>query len=198
MPSTPISGLGIDNVEELGMNMNLKDLSIGHKPMHATTINLPQRKDPVTSIKLSSSPISGTSTGRSLASLASGMSIQPPPPLHHQQVPVVNIVNGRPTLRRRGSLESVMTESSANIQRTKLEDAVRTCGDYGKATSDIVDMLLTLKRKERSLCLFNPDFLKEKVNLALEALATCNESDSDEDDDEDDVDGLDMEYTMRK
>lgn len=205
MPSsTPINGLGIDNVDELGMNINLKDLSIGQKPatLHATTINLPQRKDPVLnhSIKLSSSPISGTSTGRSLASLASGLSIQQPPPPLHQQVPIVNIGNnGRPTLRRRGSLESVMTESSANVQRTKLEDAVRTCGDYGKATSDIVDMLLTLKRKERSLCLFNPDFLKEKVNLALEALATCNESDSeDEDDEEDDVDGLDMEYTMRK
>lgn len=203
MPSsTPISGLGIDNVDELGMNMNLKDLSIGQKPatLHTTTINLPQRKEPVLnhSIKLTSSPISGTSTGRSLASLASGLSIQQPPPLH-QQVPIVNMGNnGRPTLRRRGSLESVMTESSANIQRTKLEDAVRTCGDYGKATSDIVDMLLTLKRKERSLCLFNPDILKEKVNLALEALATCNESDSEEDEDEDDVDGLDMEYTMRK
>lgn len=158
----------------------------------------------LSSPQFSSSPISGTtSTGRSLASLASGLSIQqPPPPLQHQQqqhTPTVNIgQNGRPTLRRRGSLESVMTESSANIQRIKLEDAVRRCGDYGKATADIVDMLLTLKRKERSLCLFNPDFLKEKVDLALEALATCNETDSEDEDDEEDADGLDMEYTMRK
>lgn len=223
--STPINGLGIDNVDELGINMNLKDLSIGHKPatMHTTataTVNLPQRKasdanlNPLhnnnSNVKLSSpqfssSPISGTtSTGRSLASLASGLSIQqPPPPLqqHQHHTPVVNIGhNGRPTLRRRGSLESVMTESSANIQRIKLEHAVRNCGDYGKATTDIVDMLLTLKRKERSLCLFNPDFLKEKVDLALEALATCNETDSEDEDDDDheeDVDGLDMEYSMR-
>lgn len=195
----PINGLGIDNVDELGMNMNMKDLSIGQKAsstLHATTtINLPQRK-------LSSSPKSGTSAGKSLASLASGLSIQPPP---LQQQPIVNMGNnGRPTLRRRGSLESVMTESSANMQRIKLEDAVRNCGDYGKAASDIVDMLLTLKRKERSLCLFNPDFLKEKVDLALEALATCNdtnsedEDDRDDDDDDEDVDGLNMEYTMRK
>jgi hypothetical protein len=45
--STPVSGLGIDNVDELGINMNLKDLSIGQKPasLHtAATINLPQRK----------------------------------------------------------------------------------------------------------------------------------------------------------
>ncbi|CAO3622628.1 unnamed protein product [Mucor hiemalis] len=219
MPSaTPINGLGIDNVDELGINMNLKDLSIGQKSatLHTTTINLPQRKasdvalnhsiTPIhhnaklSSPQFSSSPISGTtSAGRSLASLASGLSIQQPPPLQHQQhTPIVNIgQNGRPTLRRRGSLESVMTESSANIQRIKLEDAVRRCGDYGKATTDIVDMLLTLKRKERSLCLFNPDFLKEKVDLALEALATCNETDSEDEDEEEDADGLDMEYTMR-
>lgn len=181
------------------MNMNLKDLSIGQKPatLHTTTINLPQRK-------LSSSPKSGTSAGKSLASLASGLSIQQPPVQQNiQQHAIVNMGNnGRPTLRRRGSLESVMTESSANIQRVKLEDAVRSCGDYGKAATDIVDMLLTLKRKERSLCLFNLDFLKEKVDLALEALATCNDTESDEEDDEnedeDDVDGLNMEYTMRK
>lgn len=134
------------------------------------------------------------------------MSIQQPPLQQTQQQPAIHVGhNGRPTLRRRGSLESVMTETSANLQRTKLEDAVKQCGDYGKATADIVDMLLTLKRKERSLCLFNPDFLRDKVQLALEALATCNETDSeDEDDDEDkqveddDVDGLEMEYALRK
>ncbi|EPB82196.1 hypothetical protein HMPREF1544_11079 [Mucor circinelloides 1006PhL] len=208
--STPINGLGIDNVDELGMNMNLKDLSIGQKPatLHAATVNLPPSRSqqqhhqpPKLSPQFSSSPMSGGSTGRSLASLASGLSIQQPPPTQQQQHPVVHIGhNGRPTLRRRGSLESVMTESSANLQRIKLEDAVRQCGDYGKATTDIVDMLLTLKRKERSLCLFNPDFLHEKVQLALEALATCNETDSEEDDDDDDdedQDGLEMEYALR-
>jgi hypothetical protein len=214
---TPINGLGIDNVDELGMNMNLKDLSIGQKPatLHAATINLPPSRNQQQlhhhhqpsklSPQFSASPISGASTGRSLASLASGLSIQQPPPMQQQQHPVVNIGhNGRPTLRRRGSLESVMTESSANLQRIKLENAVRQCGDYGKATTDIVDMLLTLKRKERSLCLFNSDFLYEKVQLALEALATCNETDSDEEEDDDDddeseqdVDGLEMEYALR-
>lgn len=44
--ATPINGLGIDNVDELGINMNLKDLSIGQKSatLHTATINLPQRK----------------------------------------------------------------------------------------------------------------------------------------------------------
>ncbi|KAI8874622.1 hypothetical protein K501DRAFT_101366 [Backusella circina FSU 941] len=77
-----------------------------------------------------------------------------------------------------------MTESSANLQRIKLEAAVKNCGDYGRSTTDIVDMLLTLKRKERSLCLFNPDFLKEKVQLALDALNTCEEEEEDSDEDE--------------
>jgi hypothetical protein len=196
-------------VDELGIN--LKDLSIGQvkqvSPLVITpppTINLPSRKlstsnyTPPQQQQLNTpSPSTTTGGSRSLASLASGLSIQQAPP---STQPLVSLgYNGRPTLRRRGSLESVMTESSANIQRTKLEQAVRNCGDYGKVTNDIVDMLLTLKRKERSLCLFNPDFLKEKVDLALEALATCNEdTDSEDDDEEDDMDGLDMEYTMRK
>lgn len=82
-----------------------------------------------------------------------------------------------------------MTESSANIQRTKLEQAVRNSGTFGKQTDDIVDMLLTLKRKERSLCLFNPDFLQEKIQLALDALATCIDSDEEDDDEDEEEDG---------
>ncbi|KAI8363884.1 hypothetical protein BD560DRAFT_403764 [Blakeslea trispora] len=198
LPSnTPINGLGIDNVDELGINMNLRDLSIGQKPvsMHPATINLPPRKISDAPHHINSSPGSGTSTGRSLVSLASGLSIQQGPP-QQQHASAINFGhNGRPTLRRRGSLESVMTESSANVQRIKLEGAVRQCGYQGKVASDIVDMLLTLKRKERSLCLFNHDFLRDKVELALEALNTCNESDSE--DENENEEGLDMDYAMR-
>lgn len=68
-----------------------------------------------------------------------------------------------------------MTESSASIQRQRLMEAIMRCGDYGNNVNDIVDMLLTLKRKERSLCLFNQDFLREKIHLALEALETFND-----------------------
>ncbi|KAI9473731.1 MAG: hypothetical protein EXX96DRAFT_579118 [Benjaminiella poitrasii] len=212
----PTNGLNIDD-----LGTNIKDIS-SQKPstIHTAIINLPQRKNSDAahleqhsqyhsqyinndkiSPRFSSSPMSGTSTGRSLASLASGLSIQQPPMSQQQNTLTINIGNsGRRTLRRRGSLESVMTESSANVQRVKLEEAVRNCGDYDKATSDIVDMLLTLKRKERSLCLFNPDFLREKVQLALDALATCNDTDSDEEGnniEDEDVDGLEMEYAMR-
>jgi hypothetical protein len=103
-----------------------------------------------------------TGDGPSLSSLASGASVQLPPkvPLPKQK-----------TLRRNSleSVSSVMTESSSNIQKVRMTDAVRRAGETDN-TDDIVDMLLTLKRKERSLCLFNPDFLKEKIKLAKEAL----------------------------
>ncbi|KAG2188499.1 hypothetical protein INT44_001253 [Umbelopsis vinacea] len=103
-----------------------------------------------------------TGDGPSLSSLASGASVQLPPkiPLPKQK-----------TLRRNSleSVSSVMTESSSNVQKVRMADAVRRAGETNNA-DDIVDMLLTLKRKERSLCLFNPDFLKEKIKLAKEAL----------------------------
>lgn len=138
-------------------------------------------------------------TTPSLASLATGLSIQKPPNYldsshshyysssfdqqqynHHQ-----NDNYGHGTLRRRGSIESIssiMTDSSASLQRQKLTDAVNRCVDFDSArVSSIVDLLLTLKRKERSLCLFNTDFLKEKIEAALDALDTFED---DEDDDE--------------
>ncbi|RUS15201.1 hypothetical protein BC937DRAFT_92759 [Endogone sp. FLAS-F59071] len=76
------------------------------------------------------------------------------------------------TLRRRGSVDSVssvMTDVSSVNQRKKMYDAVIKIGET-EYVDDIVDMLLTLKRKERSLCIFNHDFLKEKVKAAKEAL----------------------------
>jgi hypothetical protein len=63
-----------------------------------------------------------------------------------------------------------------------MTEAVMRCGDYGNKVKDIVDMLLTLKRKDRSLCLFNEEFLFEKIQLALEALEAFDEDEDDEDD----------------
>ncbi|KAF7731221.1 hypothetical protein EC973_000637 [Apophysomyces ossiformis] len=118
----------------------------------------------------------GTNAGLSLASLASGIAVQPSP--HY-----ISRVE-RPTCRRRESVESmtsVMTESSADLQRQKLSEAVLRCGDYGNQVMDIVDLLLTLKRKERSLCLFNQDFLRQKIKLAMEALEAFNDEKENED-----------------
>lgn len=88
----------------------------------------------------------------------------------------------RPTLRRRGSTESVssvMTETSTNVQKQRLAKAVVKCGEK-EHVDDIVDMLLTLKRKERSICLFNSDYLKEKIALAKTALETFQEEEEEE------------------
>ncbi|OZJ05866.1 hypothetical protein BZG36_00932 [Bifiguratus adelaidae] len=85
----------------------------------------------------------------------------------------------RPTLRRKGSAESIsstMTATSAMMQRQKLQDAVLKLGE-AEAVDDIVDLLLTLKKKDRSLCLFNVDFLREKVQLAKEALQAFADDD---------------------
>ncbi|KAI8377560.1 uncharacterized protein BYT42DRAFT_546237 [Radiomyces spectabilis] len=170
---------------------NVKDLSIGQKPtspMQFTSrkVSAVESHHLHTNARLSppfsSSPNSGISTGPSLVSLASGFSVQVPP-----NVPSQNQTNKvgdhRPTLRRRGSMESVasvMTESSIGLQRQKLTDAVLQCGNFGDAVPEIVDMLWTLKRKERSLCLFNPDFLRSKIQLALDALATFGEESEEE------------------
>lgn len=88
----------------------------------------------------------------------------------------------RPTLRRRGSTESVssvMTETSTNVQKQRLAKAVVKCGEK-EHVDDIVDMLLTLKRKERSICLFNSDYLKEKIALAKTALETFQEEEEED------------------
>ncbi|ORZ13481.1 hypothetical protein BCR42DRAFT_492888 [Absidia repens] len=247
-----VNGLGIDNVDQL--SMDIKDFSMGQQNASIPTYPI-QRKLSATdnymsmpqvrmSSPFSSSPISG-STGHSLASLASGLSIQqaPLPPTssssvaHHQQqqtqhtppAPTLATVagslshtspqslsgsshhhhypangrltkdykqtaEGRPSLRRKSSLESistVMTESSANLQRQKLTQAVLQCDvpfDNPSLVSEIVDMLLTLKKRERSLCLFNQDFLKAKIELALEALETFHDGDDSEEDEEDEED----------
>lgn len=121
----------------------------------------------------------------SLASLASGAIIQPAPPNTYDKTEQEKVIEEQPSrsLRRRGSLESVnsvMTESSAHIQRQRMTEAVKRCGSYGKELHDIVDMLLTLKKKERSICLFNPDFLSDKINAALEALEICEDEEEEE------------------
>ncbi|KAI7862928.1 hypothetical protein BDF14DRAFT_1848912 [Spinellus fusiger] len=202
-----VSGLGIDNVDQLAMS--IKDLSVGrHQPIphpiqrktsvadvHYASSNpntTPMSTSYPSTLRLSpqfpSPPISGTSTGPSLASLASGLSVQQPPFSHDYKKPQGNTNGGgRPTLRRKGSIESicsVMTESTADVKYQRMSEAVSQCGQFGKNLPEIVDMLLTLKRKERSLCLFNQDFLREKIHLALEALEAFSE---DQDDGEDDM-----------
>ncbi|KAI8066374.1 hypothetical protein BC940DRAFT_302684 [Gongronella butleri] len=155
------------------------------------TIKLPKQKSTVVStpdmpptINIAASALIGGMAGiapADVANITPNMNLLSQSPLPTPSVPA----NNKPpaTLRRRGSLESInsiMTENTADVQRQRLTHAVQQLG-YAAHVEDIVDLLLTLKRKERSLCLFNREFLEEKVTLAMEALDTFADDDDDED-----------------
>ncbi|KAI8098992.1 uncharacterized protein BX664DRAFT_256366 [Halteromyces radiatus] len=176
MSTSNVNGLGIDNVDQIAID--IKDLSIGQNntiPAYPIQRKVKLYNDEIINLGLSSSssppPPSSLSGGR----LAKDYK---------------HTTDGRPTLRRKSSLESistVMTESSANLQRQRMTQAVLQCDvpfDNQNLVSDIVDMLLTLKKKERSLCIFNQDFLKTKIQLALEALETFHDGDDSDQEDE--------------
>ncbi|KAI9271303.1 hypothetical protein BY458DRAFT_509569 [Sporodiniella umbellata] len=150
IPRQNASGLGIKRMDGLGTVESMSDLSVGQKSI---------RSKP-------SSP--ATKNTPKLADLALGASTKH---THSGRIQT----ESRSTPSRRDSFESVMTESSVSVQRAKLESAIKQCGDYGELVDDIVSMLVTLRRREKSLCLFNRDFLKDKINAALEALAICKE-----------------------
>ncbi|KAG1467679.1 hypothetical protein G6F56_004271 [Rhizopus delemar] len=77
-------------------------------------------------------------------------------------------------LRRSGSAESMATTTTANSSHLKRQAIIRAILQVGEQQEnnmqDIVDMLLTLKRKDLATCLFNKTFLKGEIQRAKEAL----------------------------
>ncbi|KAI8332222.1 hypothetical protein BC941DRAFT_132694 [Chlamydoabsidia padenii] len=156
------------------------------------TIKLPRRKSSVVDIPHQRSPLVFPA-----APVVSSLDGQRTPILSHQHnsreprsnttIPTFTPSLQTPTPdRRRISMESMMTDTTASIQRQKMINAVIQCGCCSKErTGDIVDLLMTLNRKERSLCLFNTDFLKEKVMLALDSLDTFDDDEEEKDGDDD-------------
>lgn len=61
---------------------------------------------------------------------------------------------------------------NSQIQYQKLRDAVYSqLSEYQqKDLNDLVDLIQSLKKRDLSLCLFNPVFLKQKIDEAYEAL----------------------------
>ncbi|KAI9273733.1 hypothetical protein BY458DRAFT_508058 [Sporodiniella umbellata] len=90
-------------------------------------------------------------------------------------------------LARKGSVESVMTESTAHVQRIRMTDAIQRYGLAGSDLKTVTSMLLTLKKRERSLCLFNPEFLKEKIHAAMDALEVFDDEEEDEEEEQQQV-----------
>ncbi|CEH19206.1 related to polyadenylate-binding protein 3 [Ceraceosorus bombacis] len=73
----------------------------------------------------------------------------------------------------------VSTAPASAKERERLLRAVTNSVPSGSPVEDITDMLVSLNKKERALCLFNPEFLKQKVEEAKEIL-DISEADSDE------------------
>ncbi|KAI7869384.1 hypothetical protein BDF14DRAFT_1741911 [Spinellus fusiger] len=90
-----------------------------------------------------------------------------------------NYTKPHTTLHRRDSSESIMstlTTSTSSLQRAHMTRAVSKCGEIHNV-NDIVDLLLTLNRKERSLCLFNGDFLRGRIEHAKSAIEVFSDQD---------------------
>lgn len=69
-----------------------------------------------------------------------------------------------------------MTETSSHTRRQTVTKAVLALGENEKNVSDIVDMLLTLKRRDLATCLFNQVFLRDKIKQAKDALETFQDT----------------------
>ncbi|KAF1803728.1 hypothetical protein FB192DRAFT_1279383 [Mucor lusitanicus] len=109
--------------------------------------------------------------------------ISPPPPQYHAMnnhwsysphAQKQQQQQERPSFRRRGSVESmasVMTETSSQTRRQTITKAVLAVEKGNDSNlNDIVDMLLTLRKKDLATCLFNKVFLKAKIKQAKDAL----------------------------
>lgn len=82
-------------------------------------------------------------------------------------------------LRTSTPSEMSRTSSPAN-ERDRLSTSISRLETNEGLASEILDMILSLKKKDRALCLFNNDFLKEKVDEAREVLAMQGDDSSED------------------
>ncbi|KAL0089841.1 hypothetical protein F4703DRAFT_1733741 [Phycomyces blakesleeanus] len=83
------------------------------------------------------------------------------------------------------SLTNATSDNSSQQHQIKITDnspldtsrRFSSRGSYSRHVDDIVDLLLTLKIKERTLCLFNKDFLRGRIEEAKSALEVFLEED---------------------
>ncbi|CEP13131.1 hypothetical protein [Parasitella parasitica] len=87
--------------------------------------------------------------------------------------PVLFMPSVIPSKRSAESIISVSTESNLETQRQSLTNAIGRCGYRRGNIAEIVDMLMTLPKQEKSLCLFNLEYLKKKIKAAVDALTAC-------------------------
>lgn len=71
--------------------------------------------------------------------------------------------------------------STSPLQESeRLLGAIRAIEPDANLAAEIRDMIVTLKKRERALCLFNADFLRDKVREAKEVIASLGDDDEDE------------------
>lgn len=71
------------------------------------------------------------------------------------------------------------TGTASAKERERLLKAVISVSEAGAPVEDITDMLASLPKKDRALALFNPEFLKQKVDEAKDILDITDESGED-------------------
>ncbi|KAI7889778.1 uncharacterized protein EV154DRAFT_445614 [Mucor mucedo] len=88
------------------------------------------------------------------------------PSMHH--VPIATTTTTNTNL----PIQQQQVSVNSQIQYQKLRDAVYSqLSEYQqKDLNDLVDLIQSLKKRDLSLCLFNPVFLKQKIEEAYEAL----------------------------
>jgi hypothetical protein len=73
------------------------------------------------------------------------------------------------------------SNSGYSFQRQKLREAIsahlKPSQNRMNDLEDLVDMIQSLKKRDLSLCLFNPAFLKQKITQAYKALYVFDEDD---------------------
>ena len=86
---------------------------------------------------------------------------------------------GVQTQRSVSSTSSVGEGGASGKERERLLKAVLSITEAGAPVEDITDMLASLPKKDRALALFNPEFLKQKVEEAKDILDITDESGED-------------------
>ncbi|PWZ00235.1 hypothetical protein BCV70DRAFT_200386 [Testicularia cyperi] len=98
----------------------------------------------------------------------------PPASSGHLGVPGQRTVSGTSSV---GDNASIMSAAPASTkERERLLKAVIGISEPGAPVEDIADMLASLPKKDRALCLFNPEFLRQKVDEAKDIIDMSDES----------------------
>ncbi|EPB81896.1 hypothetical protein HMPREF1544_11377 [Mucor circinelloides 1006PhL] len=90
--------------------------------------------------------------------------------------PLIDLASSSPNLPvyyqkpQENDANTTITTSQIQIQKIRAAVASHLKDYQQKDLNDLVDLIQSLKKRDLSLCLFNPTFLKQKIDEAYEAL----------------------------